>query len=378
MPSNFFIVIVFVLITFGPRIFAAQLTCIECHGKAEHTMVEAWRTSKHAEAGVGCDACHGDDHSKIFAEKGQVSASVCGGCHSAQVKEFNQSLHAAAVDLLVDDPKFKRLSPVMAEAGCMSCHQVGKRAVDGARGKCNTCHSGHSFSSEEARRPEACATCHTGPDHPHMEIWQNSKHGQLYANESTRSQAPTCVTCHMPNGNHHTGFGLTLGQVASGAVHEGTKAPVTMRTINNKDFKSNRKQMVSTCIPCHSSRFALESLEMADKIKLEVDSVLQTAVDIIDDLAKEGLLDSERFITEEEAEDDLIKKGLELGPNQLYDDLSPIEQRFFDMFKFHHATAFKGAYHHSPEYTHNEGFLKMKQDLTFIRTEAKRLRNKIN
>ena len=376
MSSKIFIVTVLALISLEFPLIAAQLTCIECHVKAEHTMVEAWRTSKHAEAGVGCDACHGDDHSRIFAEKGQVSASVCGRCHSAQVKEFNQSLHASAVDLLVDDPKFKRLSPAMAEAGCMSCHQVGKRASDGAKGKCNTCHSGHSFSSEEARRPEACATCHTGPDHPHMEIWQNSKHGQLYANPSTRSQAPTCVTCHMPDGNHHTGFGLTLGQVASGSVLEGTQAPVTMRTISHKDFKSNRKEMISTCLPCHSSRFASESLEMADKIKLEVDSVLQTAVDIIDALEKDGLLESERLLTVEDAKQDLIKRGLEPGLNQLYDDLSPIEQRFFDMFKFHHATAFKGAYHHSPEYTHNEGYLKMKQDLTFIRTEARKLRMK--
>ena len=44
------------------------------------------------------------------------------------------------------------------------------------------------------------------------------------------------------------------------------------------------------------------------------------------------------------------------------------------MFKFHHATTFKGAYHHSPEHTHNEGFLRMKQDLTYINNEASRLR----
>ncbi len=353
---------------------SAQLTCIECHSKAEHKMVEAWQTSKHAEAGVGCVSCHGDDHSKIFAEKGQVSASICGDCHSAQVKEFDQSLHAAAVELLVDDPKFKRLSPAMAKAGCMSCHQVGARAVDGTRGKCNTCHSGHSFSSEEARRPEACAACHTGPDHPHMEMWQASKHGQLYANESTRSQAPTCVTCHMPGGNHHTGFGLTLGQVANGSVMEGSKAPIEMRTISSADFKSRRKEMISTCLPCHSSRFASESLETADKIKLEVDAVLQQAVDIIDSLTQDGLLQGQRLTDPELENNDQLKQGLVPGPDLLYDDLSPIEQRFFDMFKFHHATAFKGAYHHSPEYTHNEGFLKLKQDLTFIRTEARKLR----
>lgn len=357
-----------------PRTFSAQLTCLECHEKAETNMVEAWRQSKHAEADVGCVDCHGDDHSAIFAVKGQVSAAVCGQCHSEQVKQFDQSLHAAAMDLLIDDPKFKRLSPAMAEMGCVSCHQTGARSYDGNRGKCNVCHSGHTFSSEEARRPEACAMCHTGPDHPHMEMWQNSKHGQLYANESTRDQAPTCVTCHMPDGNHHTGFGLTLGQVASGAVYEGEDAPVPMRTISRRDARKGRAAMVKTCLPCHSSRFASESLETADKIKREVDQLLGQAVDIISELEEDGLLAAERLVSGEDLNDPVIQAGLVPGAAQLYDDLSPVEQRFFDMFKFHHATAFKGAYHQSPEYTHNEGFLKMKQDLTFIRSEARKLR----
>jgi hypothetical protein len=82
------------------------------------------------------------------------------------------------------------------------------------------------------------------------------------------------------------------------------------------------------------------------------------------------------LVSGKELDDHDVQAGLQPGANQLYDDLSPVEQRFFDMFKFHHATSFKGAYHQSPEYTHNEGFLKMKQDLTFIRSEAKNLRLK--
>ena len=134
--------------------------------------------------------------------------------------------------------------------------------------------------------------------------------------------------------------------------------------------------MVKTCLPCHSSRFASESLETADKIKREVDQLLQEAVDIIDGLESDGLLAGERLISGEELKDPNVQAGLQPGANQLYDDLSPVEQRFFDMFKFHHATSFKGAYHQSPEYTHNEGYLKMKQDLTFIRSEARKLRLK--
>lgn len=263
----------------------------------------------------------------------------------------------------------------MREQGCMGCHQIGLKFSDGSRGKCNSCHSGHSFSVQEARRPEACAMCHVGPDHPQMESWSASKHGQLYSAEDTRDQTPTCVTCHMPRGNHDTGFGLTLGNVSTGAVMQGTHAPVKMRTINHDDFMSRRKQMIETCLPCHSSRFADESLRMADDVKKEADSVLAEALEVIHSLQADGLLRKGSYI-ESLVADSTEETALVLGPDQTYDDNSPIEQRFFNMFKFHHATTFKGAYHHSPKHTHNLGFLKMKQDLTFIRNEATRLRSK--
>ena len=177
-------------------------SCVSCHEKTNPTMVSAWQQSRHAAKGVGCSGCHGDNHSRIFEVKGRVSAAVCGSCHAKEVKEFDRSLHAQAMDLLKTDPRLERLSPVMADQSCNACHKIGVRSADGSRGQCNSCHSGHSFSAAEARRPEACAVCHTGPDHPHLEMWQASKHGQLFAAEATRSQAPTCVTCHMPGGTH--------------------------------------------------------------------------------------------------------------------------------------------------------------------------------
>ena len=256
----------------------------------------------------------------------------------------------------------------------MGCHQIGAHSTDGSRGKCNSCHSSHSFSVKEARRPEACAPCHTGPDHPHMEIWRASKHGQLFASQDTRDQSPTCVTCHMPKGSHNTGIGLSFGQVANGAVLPGSKPPVAMRTITQPEAQQQRQAMVQTCLPCHSSRFATESLSKADSVKEEADALLSEAVKLITQLHEEGLLRQSGKTFDSNPKDIDTAPPLVLGSNQLYDAGSPIEQRFFDMFKFHHATTFKGAYHHSPEHTHNEGFLRMKQDLTYINNEASRLR----
>lgn len=32
----------------------------------------------------------------------------------------------------------------------------------------------------EARKPSACASCHLGPDHPNIEIYNNSMHGKIF------------------------------------------------------------------------------------------------------------------------------------------------------------------------------------------------------
>ena len=336
--------------------------------------VEAWRQSKHAARNVGCADCHGSDHSTIFARKGQVSAAVCGSCHATQLEEFGHSLHAAAADVMRADPKFARLPPSIAELGCAGCHQIGARFDDQSRGRCNSCHSSHAFSVEEARRPEACAQCHTGPDHPQMEAWQASKHGQLFVAKETRDQSATCVTCHMPKGSHNTGIGLSFGQVGNGAVLDGVSPPVKMRTISAAEARQQRNRMVETCLPCHASRFAADSLSKADEVKKEADVLLSEAVSLITQLDKEGLLQRPADLRDAGTKGTGSKHSLVLGMDQPYDGLSPVEQRFFDMFKFHHATTFKGAYHNSPEHTHNEGFLRMKQDMTYLQSEAARLR----
>ena len=381
---------------------AAPQSCVDCHRQSEKEMVKAWEGSRHAAAGVGCIACHGDNHSTIFQVKGQVSAATCGSCHSKQVTEFNRSLHAESMDRMEADPKFERLSPAMAEQGCVQCHKIGKHFADGSRGGCNSCHSGHAFSVVEARRPEACGGCHSGPDHPHIEMWQASKHGQLFASPETRAQAPTCVTCHMPGGSHDTGIGLTLGNVGTGAALDTEKPSVKMRSISAEEAKQQRALMVANCLPCHSSRFATESLTGADLVKQEADAVLGEAAGVINQLQRDKLIrwlssgmppDEPKVPAEQPAEpqqpyswigpipESIIPRIGEPEPEPLpgtempYDGLTPLEHSFFGMVKFHHATTFKGAYHHSPMFTHNEGFLRMQQDLSDIKNKAEQIRS---
>ncbi len=88
---------------------------------------------------------------------------------------------------------------------------IGRINPDGSEGACSACHSRHAFSVEEARNPENCGKCHMGPDHPHIEIYEESKHGiAFHANKGKMNlgnskwvvgedydAAPTCATCHM-------------------------------------------------------------------------------------------------------------------------------------------------------------------------------------
>lgn len=95
---------------------------------------------------------------------------------------------------------------------------AGRVDPDGSIGTCTACHTRHVFSLEEARTPETCGQCHLGYDHPHIEIYEESKHGNIYSAEGETwnwsslpwrvgvdFRAPTCASCHMstlayPNG----------------------------------------------------------------------------------------------------------------------------------------------------------------------------------
>jgi cytochrome c553 len=88
---------------------------------------------------------------------------------------------------------------------------IGRINPDSSEGSCTACHQRHSFSAAQARQPENCGKCHMGPDHPQLEIYNESKHGIAYnANKDKMnlgsakwiagedySAAPTCATCHM-------------------------------------------------------------------------------------------------------------------------------------------------------------------------------------
>ena len=57
---------------------------------------------------------------------------------------------------------------------------IGRINPDGSEGSCAACHGRHEFSAAQARTPDTCGKCHMGPDHPQIEIYNESKHGIAY------------------------------------------------------------------------------------------------------------------------------------------------------------------------------------------------------
>ena len=215
--------------------------CVSCHTKSSAGIAAQWKESAHARAGVNCMDCHqaeiGD--ADAITHEGQTIATVvspkdCGRCHKTEMEQQRGSVHAEAVAVIAERmPAMVNnvAGPAIEAAGCAQCHGstvnlmangkldpntwpnsgIGRINPDGSRGSCSSCHGRHLFSKAQAREPQACVRCHSGPDSPDKEVFEASKHGMAFmANREKMnldgetwvagkdySAAPTCATCHM-------------------------------------------------------------------------------------------------------------------------------------------------------------------------------------
>ncbi len=342
-------------------------TCAQCHRERQPGIMAGWDAGEHSRQGVKCEDCHGADHEQIFAEKGRVPASRCAQCHEKQTEEFLNSSHANARTNALKNARLLAQIPAMQRRGCMGCHDLG----GGEEGRCNACHGAHRHSAADARRPEACGTCHMGPDHPHIEAWEASPHGVAYGATGDTKQAPTCASCHMPRGTHDASAGITLGRSGSGAVLKGEKAPIPMHEIDAETARTQRDVMVKRCAECHTPARARAALDDADRIKREADRLVARAVEIMEALYAEKLITP---APEDRPAHPTLGHALVLGGQMLYENQSNAERIFFDMAKFAHAITFKAAYHQAADHMHWLGNARLKADLVELEAEARRLR----
>lgn len=92
---------------------AASKDCVDCHAKSNPGIVVHWQGSTHAEKGVACVDCHRAQPSDAdgFEHYGAQIATVvtprdCSHCHVTEAKEFTQSHHAKAGNILASLDNF--------------------------------------------------------------------------------------------------------------------------------------------------------------------------------------------------------------------------------------------------------------------------------
>ena len=138
---------------------------------------------------------------------------------------------------------------------CVQCHSVAT--------KCDSCHTRHRFDAAEARRAEACTTCHSGPPHPDDETYYGSAHGKRYLADAQKTDwskplkkgnytVPTCAYCHMRNGQH---------VVADKSIWQFGLRQVNPNTAENK---VKRDRWVEVCMDCHDEVFSRRQLTNLD------------------------------------------------------------------------------------------------------------------
>lgn len=374
--------------------------CVDCHRTLSPALVMEWERSRHGQYGISCVDCHGAEKGDIDAWTHQgtevsvlVTPKDCAKCHELEYEQFSRSHHAKAGQILAS------LDNVLAEKvagmpsnnadavnGCWQCHGsmikfkrdkdgkvlrsppenkpiidpltwpnsgMGRMNPDGSQGSCHACHSRHSFEVKLSRSPENCGKCHMGPDHPQIEIYNESKHGiAFYANRDKMaldkegewvlgrdySAAPTCATCHIsaymtPEGvakanTHDVGerISWTLRPAVSkkqnlvvfadgekenytedrplpkiGEVIETTEKIVENETLVLKlvkrkveriiSWEERRTDMKGACLNCHSSTFVNNFYtQFDDLVALYNDKFAKPAGKIMADLAADSVL----------------------------------------------------------------------------------------
>jgi hypothetical protein len=292
---------------------ASAQKCVECHKTVTPGIVSDWQLSKHSQNDVDCSICHGDQHTsgQDVAKVQLPTPETCAACHETQVDQFKGGKHAFAWAAMKAMPTahWQPLELMEGMKGCGGCHKIGLKTeaeikelkADGAGfgvASCDACHTRHVFSTQEAKQPQACQTCHMGFDHPQWEMYSSSKHGVRYLLKQNgtlpeAAAAPTCQTCHMQEGNHavRTGWGFLAVRLPMPEDEEWAKDRATIlqglgvldpegnptarldvvkaadvARLTEEDWQQERDKMLKTCGPCHSANFAKAELDKGDQM----------------------------------------------------------------------------------------------------------------
>lgn len=363
-----------------PVVSGDNAPCYTCHLDKSPSIAKEWGGSRHGQVGIGCLECHHAEEADAdsWVHEGKRIATIvtptdCARCHADISKEFTGSHHAKAGRILgsLDNVLGETVEGMPAAInGCQQCHGatvallkdekgeirrgkegrplidpatwpntgIGRINLDGSLGSCSACHSRHSFSKKVARFPDTCGKCHMGPDHPQIEIYNESKHGIAFRAKQDEmnldaptwilgkdySAAPTCTTCHMSATRelpvtHDPGKRISW-----------TLRPEVSKKLENADEK--REAMKSVCRNCHGGDFVDAFYKQYDQtIDLYNEKFAKPAKKVMDALKAAGKVTADPF-----------------------DD--PIEFVYYELWHHEGRRARMGASMQGPDYTQWHGF----------------------
>jgi mono/diheme cytochrome c family protein len=406
----FLLAVLFVIPSFfyAQDVEAKPSACEACHIKISPLLVKDFNRGKMAET-MTCEGCHGTSHtSEKDVDKAELpTIQTCQACHPKKAGQYLEGKHALGLIALEAMPYTHRQPDafVKGQKGCAGCHTLGLTDPSKRKTKareyyaygmdCQNCHTRHAFSKAEAKEPEACKTCHMGFDHPQWEMWSGSKHGVGYLmgraiDPANKDRAPTCQTCHMPDGNHRVfsawGFlGVRLPESDKewmkyrvtilkglGVLDPGGKPTKRLEVVKagkvarltKEAFDAERARYTKVCVQCHTPRFVKQNLKNADLMLKEADKIFAEAIEIVADLYKEGLI---RKRKDYPAYPDLLT---------FYDVNTKVEELLYEMFMDYRMKTFQGAFHMNPDYTTWYGYAKMKTGLVEMKEIAADMRRK--
>ena len=344
---------------------------------------------------VGCYECHSlntDNHKDSFEHFGNkiniiVSPSDCNTCHPKEVKEYTNSKKYFAYKNIIENPLYLSLinnvlgikkfsdkkitfinpSDTTLHETCLGCHGTkvevrGKKTIkkatrisieipdltnwpnqgvgrinpDDSQGVCTACHPRHSFSIEIARKPFTCSQCHLEPDVPAWNVYDESKHGDIFLSKyhewnfnsvpwilGKDFKTPTCSACHnsllvSPEGvviaerTHDFGsrlwvriFGLIYShpQPISGDTtiirnSDGLPLPTSFRgepayryLIKKEEQEERQKIMMNICNNCHSYSWVIKHFSKLNATLKETDDMILTTTNILLNAWDKGIED---------------------------------------------------------------------------------------
>lgn len=196
-----------------------------------------------------------------------------------------------------------------------------------------------------------------GPDHSQLEIYEESKHGVMFAaqekllnlNAPTKSLTtrdmfvPTCATCHMSGLN-----GLKVTHDPSERLSYYLADAVTKRRPNYLMAQANMKQV---CNQCHSRLVGDRVYRQGEEVVVSTNARVLSMQEIVNALRKDGLLRGKPFE-------------------------NPIDFVYFDFWHYDGRTTKHGAFMGGADFVQWHGNYPMLRKSVDLRAMADELRRK--